>query len=105
MARANMANAEDEAKRIGTLVGTELAILKETTLKTTGSGLSLSKSTYALVSEHGIIIAGKLAEINAALVGIEFVGTEAVVRFEQLDGTEGQDRDNYTDDQDRENYT
>ena len=83
MARANMANAEDEAKRIGTLVGTELEVLKETTIKTTGSGLSLSKSHYALVSEHGIIITGKLAEISAALVGIEFVGTEAIVMFSE----------------------
>lgn len=82
MARANYAQAEDEATRIGTLVGTQLEVLKETTIKRTTSGLSLSKSHYALVSEHGIIITGTLAEINSALVGIEFVGTEATVLFE-----------------------
>ncbi len=82
MARANYAQAEDEAKRIGTLVGIELEVLKETTIKPTPSGLSLSKSHYALVSEHGIIITGKLEHIFAALAGIAFVGTEAIVIFE-----------------------
>ncbi len=82
MARANYAKTEDEARRIGTLVGTQLEILKETTIKRTTSGLSLSKSHYALVSEYGFVTIGTLAEVNAALKGIEFVGTEAVVRFE-----------------------
>lgn len=105
MAKRNYAKAEELAKRVGTLVGTELAVLKETTVETTGSGLSLSKSQYELVSEHGVIISGKLEHIFSALAGISFVGNEAVVIFQELDGTEGQDRDNYTDDQDRESYT
>ena len=49
MARANFADTEQEARRIGTLVGTELEVLKETTLKRTISGYQMSKSTYALV--------------------------------------------------------
>ena len=81
MAKANFADTEQEARRIGTLVGTELEVLKETTLKRTTSGNQMSKCTYALVSEHGIIIAGTLAQVNAALAGIEFVGTEAIVMF------------------------
>lgn len=81
MARANYAKTEDEARRIGTLVGTQLEILKETTLVKTAGGAMASKSHYALVSEYGFVIIGKLAEIDAALKGIEFVGTEAIVRF------------------------
>ncbi len=82
MARSSYALAEEEANRISMLIGTELEVLKETTVERTSSGLSLSKSHYALVSEHGFVIIGTLAEVNAALTGIEFVGTEAVVRFE-----------------------
>jgi hypothetical protein len=81
MARANSIQTEDEAKRIGTLVGTELELLTERTRKQTTSGLSLWRTHHALVSKHGIIITGTLAEIDAALVGIEFVGTEAIVMF------------------------
>ncbi len=82
MARRNYADAEDEAKRVGTLVGTKLTVLKVSTVEVIPSGLSLSKSTYSLVSKHGTIIRGKLDHIFAALTGIAFVSTEAVVRFE-----------------------
>ncbi len=81
MAKRNYAQAEELAERVGTLVGTELAVLKETTIKRIPSGLSLSKSTYSLVSEHGVIISGKLDHIFAALAGIAFVGNEAIVKF------------------------
>lgn len=81
MAKANYARAQDLSKRIGKQIGTELEVLKTVTTDRTISGLSLSKTHYALVSEQGIIITGTLAEVLATLVGIEFVITEAVVRF------------------------
>ena len=79
---ASATNTEEFAKRIGTLLGIELELLITTTTERTPSGLSLSTSQYALVAEQGFVITGTLAEINAALVGIEFIGTEAIVLFE-----------------------